>query len=129
MNKKALALLIPAALLSFSTITFADYCPPASALHCTNGSCTLDSPYDSQWSMSVVGKPTGYVFFGGAALQNPPNSVDCMIGSSRGNYVDLYSKVNYSPDLKDPRSAWVQYPGNMYVCNTMTSESCPLKSN
>ena len=128
MKKKSFILLTPI-LLALTTPVYAEqvYCPPDKVIHCTNGACSLDAPYSDAWSISVVGMPTGNVFFGAAAIQNPPAKADCMTGSSYGNFLHLYSNLSYSPDTSAAGSQWVAYPGNMYICQAFDVRACPMK--
>lgn len=101
-------------------------CPPNTAIHCTQGNCTLDAPYASNWSIYPVGNPNGMLIFGDALVQDPPGRMNCRLGSAHKSYVDLYSNDSYSPDTSVSANAWVSYPGNMWICEAANNPGACL---
>jgi hypothetical protein len=129
MFKKSLFLITPI-ILTFATTAFSNvYCPPQDAVHCTEGICTVDSPYSNNWRLFVTGQPNGSPDFIGVSIEKSPGIAICQYGyTSSKRFLTLNSLSNYSPSFEAPGSRWMKCNPDRHDCYNCAEDSraCPM---
>ena len=128
MNKKSVVLIAPILLiLSMNVFSQTVFCPPETAIHCTNGICIVDASYSKNWRFFVTRKPN-QVAFGGVFIKYPSSSAVCSYFTDRLDFLTLNSISIYSPDRSNP-GQWVDHDNGYSTCGGLGSgvTDCPMK--